>query len=86
MLSFFLRTRRAFQELSFTLYKHSLSMVREVRFLGIKYLTWVPHFKSLYHACQSLLDFLRYLSHNSFDADRTTFLRLCLVIVCSKLD
>ena len=55
-----------------------LSMVREVRFLGMIFderLTWVPHAKSLSHAYQSSLDLLRYLSHATWDSDMTTLLR-----------
>ena len=51
-----------------------------------KRLTWASPLRSLHPACQSPLDFLRHLSHTTWDADRTTLLRLYLVLVCYKLD
>ena len=64
-------------------------MVREVRFLGIIFderLTWVPHLRLLRLACQSPCGLLRHLSHTTWGVDRTTLLRLYLVLVRSKLD
>ena len=42
--------------------------------------------KSLRLAFQSPLDLLRHLSHTTWGSDRTTLLRLYLVLVRSKLD
>ena len=83
----FCHTRRVFPEPSLTLYGRLLSVVREVRFLGMidEGLNCVTHLRSLRLACQSPLD-LRHLSHTTWVADRTTLLRLYLVLVRSKLD
>ena len=49
-------------------------------------MTWAPHLRSLRLACQSPFDLLCHLSHTTWGANRTTLLRLYLVIVHSKLD
>ena len=85
----FRRTRHVFPEPSLILYGRPLSVVNEVRFLGMiidKHLTWVPHLRLLRLACQSPLDLLLHLSHTTWSADRTTLLCLYLVLVHSKLD
>ena len=64
----FHRTRRVFPELALSLYDRPLSVVREVRFLGMIFderLTWVLHLRSLRLACQSPLELLRHLSHTT---------------------
>ena len=77
----FRRTRCVFPEPSLTLYGRPLSVVREVRFLGMidERLTWVPHLRSVRLAFQSPRDLLRHLCH-------TTLLLLYLVLVRCKLD
>ena len=77
-----------FPEPSLTLYGRPRSVVCEFRFLGMIFderLTWAPHLRSLRFACQSSLDLLRHLSHTILGADRTTLLRLYLVLECSCL-
>ena len=64
-------------------------MVREVRFFGMicdERLSWAPYLRSLCLACQSLLDVLRHFPHTTWGADRTTLLRLFLLLVRSNLD
>ena len=81
----FRRTQRVFPEPSLTLYDCPL----EVCFLGmifVERLAWVPHLRSLRLACQGPLDLLRHFSHTTWGANRTTLLRLYLVLVRSKLD
>ena len=82
-------TQHVFPEPSLTLYGRPISLVREVRFLGMIFderLTWVPHLRSLCLARQSPLDLLRHLSHTIWGADSATLLCLNLILVRSKLD
>ena len=57
----FLRIRRVFPVPPLNLYGRPLSVVLEVRFLGMIFngrLTWVLHLKSLHLACQNPLDLI----------------------------
>ena len=85
----FRRTRRLFSEPSLNLYSRPLSVVSEIRFLGMTFderLTGAPHPRSVRLEYQSLLDLPRHLSHTTCGADRITLLRVHLVFFRSKLD
>ena len=70
-------------------FHYPLSVVHDLCFLGMIFnecLTWVPHLKQLRHECQRLPDLLLHLPYTNWGADKTTLLRLYLVLLRSKLD
>ena len=68
-------------------FHYPLSVVHDLCFLGMTFnecLTWVPHLKQLRHECQRLPDLLLHLPYTNWGADKTTLLRLYLVLLRSK--
>ena len=66
-----------------------IPVVEESKFLGILFdrkLSFIPHIKYLKAKCLKALNLLKVLSHTSWDADRTTHLKLYRSLVRSKLD
>ena len=71
------------------LYGNPIKCVPRFRFLGLEIdngLTWTPHIKALKASCNKTLDLLKHLSHKSWGADRTSLLRLYIMLIKPKLD
>ena len=59
------------------------------KFLGLTFdnsLTWRPHITNLKKSCHKTLDLLKHLSYKKWGADRTTLLRLYIMLLKPKLD
>ena len=66
-----------------------IPVVEESKFLGILFdrkLSFIPHIKYLKAKCLKALNLLKVLSHTSWGADPTTFLKLYRSLVWSKLE
>ena len=71
------------------LYGSPIPVFEESKFLGMIFdrkLSFIPHIKYLKAKCLKALNLLKALSHTSWDADRTTLLKLYQSLVRSKLD
>ena len=71
------------------LYGLTIPVVEESKFLGISFdrkLSCIPHNKYLKAKCLKALNLFKVPSHTSWDADRTTFLKLYRSLIRSKLD
>ena len=68
---------------------NELPYVENVRFLGMtldRRLNWRDHFRILRDNCFKVLNILRFLSHSTWGADRTSMLMLYRALVRSRLD
>ena len=71
------------------LYGSPIPVVVESKFLGMMFdrkLSYIPNIKYLKAKCLKALNLLKVLSHTSWDADRTTPLKLHRSLVQSKLE
>ena len=70
-------------------YGSPIPVVEESKFLGISFdrkRSCIPHNKYLKAKCLKALNILKVPSHTSWDADRTTLLKLYRSLIRSKLD
>jgi ribonuclease HI len=63
--------------------------VNQYRYLGVTFdssMTWKPHITALKQSCTKSLDLLKHLTHKSWGADRTSLLRLYIMLIKPKID
>jgi ribonuclease HI len=71
------------------LYRRPIPLVPHTKFLGVIFdakLIWIPHLKAIKMSCQQSLSLLKYLSHCTWGADRSTLQILFQALVQSKLN
>jgi hypothetical protein len=74
---------------NFTLSTNNIVCVDQYKFLGViidNSMTWRQHITALRASCMKSLDLLKHLSHKSWSADRTSLLRLYIMLIKPKLD
>lgn len=72
-----------------TLNNVPLQLVDQYKFLGVIFdnsLTWRPHITEMKKSCHKVLDLLKHLSHKDWGADRSTLLRLYIMLLKPKID
>ena len=72
-----------------SLNNRSLRCVSEYKFLGViidNGLTWSPHIANLKRSCHKTLALMKHISHQRWGADRTSLLRLYIMLLKPKLD
>ena len=72
-----------------SIYNKSIKCVDKQVFLGLTIdnsLTWKYHIQKLKLSCYRKLDLLKHLTHKRWGADRTTLLRLYIMLIKPKLD
>ena len=75
--------------INLTLYGKIMRSVEEKEFLGIiidNSLTWKPHAKELKRKCGKVLDLLKHLSYKEWGADRSSLLRLYIMLLKPRVD
>ena len=74
---------------SLTMNNTNIRCVENYKFLGMKFdscLTWRNHITLLKASCHKTLNLLKHLSHRTWGADRTSLLRLYIMLLKPKLD
>ena len=85
----FCQLRKQHDDSVLHLYRSSIPVVEESKFLGILFdrkLSFIHHIEYLKATCLKALNLLKVLCHTSWGADRTTLLKLYRSLVRSKLD
>jgi ribonuclease HI len=72
-----------------TLDGNNIRNVDKYKYLGVTFdssMTWKPHITALKQSCTKSLDLLKHLTHKSWGADRTSLLRLFIMLIKPKID
>jgi hypothetical protein len=72
-----------------TLDNNNIRNVSEYKYLGVIFdssMTWKPHIKALKQSCNKSLDLIKHLSHKTWGADRTSLIRLYIMLIKPKTD
>ena len=85
----FCQQRKIHNDPALYIYGSQIPVVAESKFLGVIFdrkLSFIPHIKYVKAKCLKALNLLKFLSHTSWGADRTTLLHLYRSLIRSKLD